>query len=289
MFQQLSTPNSSTQMSSICKKRMSRRLIANGEGVESLSKCANSSSAKLSMFINSNNVKGIYTKTDEEVKFLEEMFQKDPKWGRKTVQICKKELNLRTDQVYKWGYDRKKLLEKKGITIDSNNHMNSDDVTAGQEKCNPVSETNLEVLVSNIIEGLSQPDEIQSLNSVSQVNALTNNLHREPKSEDPLQSEISGTQLKREITKQNSMAKTTIENCDLRDAHHDTLDDFHLSADHHEKINLKRFNKNELLHLDRGDSFDYFGWNNLHSFDTEEFCIDNVTGCVMESDIFNQL
>lgn len=58
-------------------------------------------------------VKWIRKKTSFEVNFLEEMFQRDPSWGRKTVQICKKALNLNTDQVYKWGYDKKLLLKKK--------------------------------------------------------------------------------------------------------------------------------------------------------------------------------
>ena len=44
----------------------------------------------------------------KELKFLEDQYEKDPKWSRKTVQIWKKALNLRTDQIYKWGYDRKK-------------------------------------------------------------------------------------------------------------------------------------------------------------------------------------
>lgn len=60
-----------------------------------------------------SGIKWVRKKTSEEIQFLEEMFQKDPKWGRKTVQICKKTLNLNTDQVYKWGYDKKLLLKKK--------------------------------------------------------------------------------------------------------------------------------------------------------------------------------
>ena len=51
-------------------------------------------------------------KSSYELQFLEEQFAKDPAWSRKTVQICKKELNLRTDQVYKWGYDKKKRLRQ---------------------------------------------------------------------------------------------------------------------------------------------------------------------------------
>ena len=46
------------------------------------------------------------------MKFLEEQFARDPTWSRKTVQICKKALKLKTDQIYKWGYDRKKRIKK---------------------------------------------------------------------------------------------------------------------------------------------------------------------------------
>ena len=55
-------------------------------------------------------------KTYEEVKFLEEMYEKDPTWSRKTVQIWKQALNLKTNQIYKWGYDRKKLSKEDGIS-----------------------------------------------------------------------------------------------------------------------------------------------------------------------------
>lgn len=53
-----------------------------------------------------------YKKTAKEIAFLEEQFLKDPTWSRKTVQYCKKTLNLRTDQVYKWGFDKKVALDK---------------------------------------------------------------------------------------------------------------------------------------------------------------------------------
>lgn len=45
-------------------------------------------------------------KTKKEIAFLSEQFEKDPDWSRKTVKICKKALNLSTDQIYKWGYDK---------------------------------------------------------------------------------------------------------------------------------------------------------------------------------------
>lgn len=58
-------------------------------------------------------MKSLKAKTEDEIKFLNEQFEKDPTWSRKTVQLCKKALNMRTDQVYKWGYDRKQALKKK--------------------------------------------------------------------------------------------------------------------------------------------------------------------------------
>ena len=51
-------------------------------------------------------------KSQKEVKFLEEQFARDPTWNRETVQICKKALKLKTDQIYKWGYDRKKKISQ---------------------------------------------------------------------------------------------------------------------------------------------------------------------------------
>lgn len=54
----------------------------------------------------------IRIKTSEEIEFLEEQFQKDPAWSRKTVQYCKKFLKLRTHQIYKWGFDKKKNLKR---------------------------------------------------------------------------------------------------------------------------------------------------------------------------------
>lgn len=55
----------------------------------------------------------IRQKTKEEVEFLEEQFDLDPSWSRKTVQYCKEVLNLGTTQIYKWGFDKKLALERK--------------------------------------------------------------------------------------------------------------------------------------------------------------------------------
>lgn len=62
-------------------------------------------------------MKQIRSKTKEEVDFLNMMFEKDPTWNRKTVQLCKKELSLATHQIYKWGYDKKTQLKKKQLKL----------------------------------------------------------------------------------------------------------------------------------------------------------------------------
>lgn len=63
----------------------------------------------------------IRIKTNEEIEFLEEQFLKDPKWTRKTVQHCKKFLKLRTHQIYKWGFDKKRGLKRAETATDSIN------------------------------------------------------------------------------------------------------------------------------------------------------------------------
>ena len=51
-------------------------------------------------------------KTRDEISFLEQQLLSDPSWSRKTVQHCKKVLGMKTEQIYKWGYDRKKAITK---------------------------------------------------------------------------------------------------------------------------------------------------------------------------------
>ena len=63
------------------------------------------------------NARKLRLKTPEELKFLEEQFLLDPSWSRQTVQICKKALNLKTNKIYKWGFDRKLLNKKRGIVL----------------------------------------------------------------------------------------------------------------------------------------------------------------------------
>ena len=60
------------------------------------------------------NLMPIRCKTEAEVNFLEKQFAKDPKWSRATVQICKRTLTLKTAQIYKWGFDKKRMIKKKG-------------------------------------------------------------------------------------------------------------------------------------------------------------------------------
>lgn len=52
-------------------------------------------------------------KSKHEVALLEAYFEQDPDWSRKTVKALKPLLNLTVDQIYKWGYDRKHLIDKK--------------------------------------------------------------------------------------------------------------------------------------------------------------------------------
>mmetsp|Transcript_38511 Transcript_38511/g.44141 ORF Transcript_38511/g.44141 Transcript_38511/m.44141 type:complete len:96 (+) Transcript_38511:355-642(+) len=52
-------------------------------------------------------------KTKEEIAILEAHFVQDPEWTRRTVKALKPLLNLTVDQIYKWGYDRKLLVEKR--------------------------------------------------------------------------------------------------------------------------------------------------------------------------------
>jgi len=77
----------------------------------------------------SNNMKArkVRIKTDRENSFLEAQFLSDPSWNRKTVQYWKKNLNLKTHQIYKWGFDKKissKILSKDGEKIEHKRKQN---------------------------------------------------------------------------------------------------------------------------------------------------------------------
>ena len=65
-----------------------------------------------------NNINGKKRKKSKnEVKILETYFAIDPEWSRQTVQKLKPLLKLTVDQIYKWGYDRKHLVEKRKMNI----------------------------------------------------------------------------------------------------------------------------------------------------------------------------
>lgn len=56
---------------------------------------------------------------------LNKMFKQDPTWSRTTVQYLKAKLGLKTSQIYKWGYDRKKIAEKEEkLQLDDSNSLN---------------------------------------------------------------------------------------------------------------------------------------------------------------------
>lgn len=46
-------------------------------------------------------------KTYDQMVVLMRYFKHDPTWSRATVQKIKKELGMKTSQIYKWGYDQK--------------------------------------------------------------------------------------------------------------------------------------------------------------------------------------
>ena len=74
--------------------------------------CSKPAQPSSSAEFDTNEFRAIRAKTENEIEFLEQQFALDPSWNRKTVQTCKRTLTLRTDQIYKWGYDRKKLVAR---------------------------------------------------------------------------------------------------------------------------------------------------------------------------------
>jgi hypothetical protein len=50
-------------------------------------------------------------KTYDQMVVLLRHFKHDPNWTRATVQKVKKELGMKTSQIYKWGYDQKLKLK----------------------------------------------------------------------------------------------------------------------------------------------------------------------------------
>ena len=92
-----------------------RRLSEDSSYVETSTFETNDLALKKLGDFKAQRVRSIRAKTDEEIKFLEEQFERDPTWNRNTVQICKKALDLKTHQIYKWGFDKKKRLERLGV------------------------------------------------------------------------------------------------------------------------------------------------------------------------------
>ena len=105
--------------------------------------------------------KAIRAKTEEEIAFLEAQFKLDPTWSRKTVQACKKALNLKTSQIYKWGYDKKKRLE--GDTVKSSGQRlgrNSDKSSNNLSYSEVDTVLNLNSMVTNLIEQLEREENL---------------------------------------------------------------------------------------------------------------------------------
>ncbi|CAI2375703.1 unnamed protein product [Moneuplotes crassus] len=105
-----------------------------------------------------------YKKTPQQIAFLEEQFVKDPTWNRKTVQFCKKALNLRTDQVYKWGFDKKAALTKENNS--ASNPLNNRELGLKTRK-EIFLHSNLNSYVEEVINGFGSEGGLISLNELS--------------------------------------------------------------------------------------------------------------------------
>ena len=101
---------------------------------------------------NFSEFKAIRAKTEEEVAFLEYQFGLDPTWNRKTVQIWKQALALHTSQIYKWGYDRKRLLAKNRRRQNLLSKISDQELDKAYQK--ELSDYGLNELVSRLVEGL---------------------------------------------------------------------------------------------------------------------------------------
>lgn len=58
-------------------------------------------------------------KNSDQVKVLEEWFQKYPRWDKEAVEKAVKKSGLSRSQVYKWGWDQKKKQRFTGVGIDT--------------------------------------------------------------------------------------------------------------------------------------------------------------------------
>jgi hypothetical protein len=104
-------------------------------------------------------------KTFKEVAFLEQQFTKDPNWTRASVQICKKALtNLRTDQIYKWGFDKKTCLTK---NMDKTDPLSSKMIGSEVRK-EVYAQYDLNEYVLGIVTWFDKEFPLPSLNSLAQ-------------------------------------------------------------------------------------------------------------------------
>ena len=91
-------------------------------------------------------------KTRDEITFLEQQLIKDPSWSRKTVQLCKRTLGIRTDQIYKWGYDRKMAMKRYLKLYPESNGMKARFVKSSKD----INKNDMNDVVDNIVESMKQ-------------------------------------------------------------------------------------------------------------------------------------
>lgn len=241
---------------------------------------------------NSKNSKDVKTtirsKTKHEVEFLERQFEMDPTWSRKTVQICKKALNLKTDQVYKWGYDRKKLLEKRGVMLPKR---------VKNRKCAkvPVNASNiitpdLNSIVDEIIKGLKNDSRLQSSNSVAKNLKVTKNLSVENRNDnlkwvDKLDLVSDNSNIGSACIPSNMYDFTSCE-----DLHEVATE----SNEQHCDANLDNFSqsfvKDEGFDKNCNSNLEFYGNNcATNNCIDSQFHFNETTGCYMQSGFANLL
>jgi DNA mismatch repair ATPase MutS len=118
-----------------------------------LNKCLRKGIVRSNPLTGMQEMKQIRSKTKEEINFLEIMFEKDPTWNRKTVQLCKKHLKLETHQIYKWGYDKKIQLKKNQGKLKKSQRSNGDKTDSiNLNSVNETTPADLNEFVSDLIE-----------------------------------------------------------------------------------------------------------------------------------------
>ena len=91
-------------------------------------------------------------KTRDEITFLEQQLIKDPSWSRKTVQLWKRTLGMRTDQIYKWGYDRKMAMKRYSKLYPESNGIKARFAKASKD----INNNDMNDVVDNIVESMKQ-------------------------------------------------------------------------------------------------------------------------------------